>query len=79
MVEEEVLVEIEATNEIILVARPQLPSQQQQTPPQPRRSSRLAGKPPVDFRPFFKYFLEGMMVTLVRRANVPSPGGEDFF
>jgi hypothetical protein len=30
-----------------------LPTQQQHSPPQRRRSSRLAGKPPVDFRPFF--------------------------
>jgi len=33
---------------------PPLPCQQQHSlPQQPRRSSRLAGKPPVDFRPFF--------------------------
>jgi hypothetical protein len=30
-----------------------LPTQQQQTPQQLRRSTRLAGKPQVDFRPFF--------------------------
>ena len=32
---------------------PPPPTQPHQSPPQLRRSSRLAGKPPVDFRPFF--------------------------
>jgi hypothetical protein len=52
VVEEEVLVEVEAT---LLQSQqaPPLPTQQQQTPQQLRRSTRLAGKPQVDFRPFF--------------------------
>ena len=50
--EEEVLPEVEAPTEIVHAAPP-APTQPHQSPPQLRRSSRLAGKPPVDFRPFF--------------------------